>query len=486
MKTLELLLNGIELLKFTGPVQRPVAGIAFDSRAVKQDFTFVAVKGTQQDGHNYIERAIASGARVIVYEDQPAELQEEVTYIQVKDSSYTLGILASNWFGNPSNRLKLVGITGTNGKTTTVTLLHKLFRKLGYHCGVLSTIKNRIDEEEIPSTHTTPDAIQLNELLSHMVERGCSHCFMEVSSHSVVQNRVSGLHFSGGIFSNLTHDHLDFHKTFDAYLKAKKRFFDDLPASAFALTNIDDRNGRVMLQNTKASKNTYSFKSLADFKGKVIETPLDGLNLEIDGKDTWFRLVGEFNAYNLMAVYASAVLLGEDREEVLTTLSSLESVEGRFDYLRASNGTIGIVDYAHTPDALMNVLETIHDLRTGAETLITVVGCGGDRDRSKRPVMAEIAGRMSDKVILTSDNPRSEDPESIINEMMTGISPDQKKKVISITDRLQAIRTACMMAQAGDIILVAGKGHEKYQDIAGIKHPFDDKAILSEIFTQNQ
>jgi UDP-N-acetylmuramoyl-L-alanyl-D-glutamate--2,6-diaminopimelate ligase len=396
----------------------------------------------------------------------------------VADSSFALGAIASNWFNNPSEKLQLVGITGTNGKTTTVTLLFNLFRQLGYHTGLLSTILNRIDDEIIPSTHTTPDAIQLNALLDRMVQKGCSYCFMEVSSHAIVQNRVAGLHFAGGIFSNITHDHLDFHKTFDEYLKAKKRFFDELPTGSFALTNLDDRNGMVMLQNTRASKHTYSFQKVADFKGRIIEAPLDGLHLELDGNEIWCRLVGRFNGYNLMTVYAASVLLKQNPIEVLTILSNLQSVEGRFDYIKSPQGIIGIVDYAHTPDALQNVLETINQLRTGNEMLITVVGCGGDRDKTKRPVMARIAARMSDRVILTSDNPRSEVPEQIIAEMLSGVEKEFARNVQNITDRHDAIRIACAMARDNDVILVAGKGHEKYQDINGVKHHFDDKEIL--------
>ena len=480
MQELNKIIPGVTILQFTGPKSCAVSGITFDSRAVKPGYLFVAVKGISHDGHRFIDQTIHAGACAVVCEIMPDEISGHVTYIRVPDSSQALGILASNWFGNPSGKLKLVGITGTNGKTTTVTLLQKLFRNLGYHAGVLSTIMNRIDEEEIPSTHTTPDAIELNELLGRMVEHGCTHCFMEVSSHSVVQNRISGLHFSGAIFSNLTHDHLDFHKTFDEYLKAKKRFFDELPADAFALTNIDDRNGRVMIQNTRAARKTYSLKSMADFKGRIIETPLDGIRMNIDGHDTWCRLVGRFNGYNLMAVYAAAVLLGESPLEVITVLSNLESVEGRFDYVKSASGTIAVVDYAHTPDALQNVLDTIAELRSGKETLISIVGCGGDRDRAKRPIMARIACNMSEKVILTSDNPRSENPDAIIAEMMAGVSPDQSGKVITIADRREAIHTACLMARPGDVILVAGKGHEKYQEISGVKHPFDDKKVLAE------
>jgi UDP-N-acetylmuramoyl-L-alanyl-D-glutamate--2,6-diaminopimelate ligase len=481
MKELIELISGVKVLRLSGPTSCQVAGITFDSRTVVPGSLFIAVKGTIHDGHTYIAQTIQSGALAIVCQELPVELDKDVTYIKVTDSSHALGIIASNWFDNPSAKLKLVGITGTNGKTTSVTLLQKLFMGLGYHTGVLSTIKNRIDDQDIPSTHTTPDAIQLNELLFKMVEHGCTHCFMEVSSHSVVQNRISGLHFSGGIFSNLTHDHLDFHKTFDEYLKAKKRFFDELTGDAFALTNVDDKNGKVMIQNTRARRVTYSLSSLADFKGRIIETPLDGLHLDIDGNDIWCRLVGRFNAYNLLAVYATAVSLGESPHEVLTLLSDLGSVEGRFDYIKSTDGIIAVVDYAHTPDALQNVLDTITELRTGNETLITVVGCGGDRDRTKRPIMARIACNMSNKVILTSDNPRSENPDAIIAEMMEGVKLEFSKKILAITDRKEAIRTACMMARPGDVILVAGKGHEKYQEIAGIKHPFDDKKVLSEL-----
>ncbi len=481
MKELNELLANVKVLQIAGPGNTRVCGMTFDSRAVKPGSLFVAVKGTLQDGHLFIGSAVQSGACAVVCQEMPVDQAEGVSYIRVADSSLALGQIASNWFGNPYAKLKLVGITGTNGKTTTVTLLHRLFRELGYHTGVLSTIRNLIDEEVIPSTHTTPDAIQLNELLSEMVSRGCTHCFMEVSSHSIVQNRIAGLKFAGGIFSNITHDHLDFHKTFEEYLKAKKRFFDDLPVTAFALTNADDRNGLVMIQNSSASRKTYALQTMADFRGKIIETPLDGIHMEIEGMDAWFRLVGRFNAYNLIAVYSTAILLGEPSLEVLTLLSNLESVEGRFDYIKSSGGTIAVVDYAHTPDALQNVLETINELRKGSEALITVVGCGGDRDRGKRPVMARIACRMSDKVIFTSDNPRSEEPLSILREMLAGVEPENSRKVLTITDRREAIRTACMLAQPGDIILLAGKGHEKYQEIAGVKHPFDDKKILSEI-----
>jgi UDP-N-acetylmuramoyl-L-alanyl-D-glutamate--2,6-diaminopimelate ligase len=478
MKSLTDLLQNVNVKQKIGSTDIPVSGITYDSREVVSGSMFFAVSGTRVDGHSFIPQVIEAGATVIVCEVIPKTTDAEVTFIQVENSSYSSGIIASNWFGNPSKKLKLVGITGTNGKTTTVTLLFNLFRELGYHTGLLSTILNRIDDEIIPSTHTTPDAIHLNALLSQMAEKGCSFCFIEVSSHAVVQNRIAGLTFAGGIFSNLTHDHLDFHKTFEEYLKAKKRFFDELPATAFALTNVDDRNGLVMLQNTKASRHTYSLQRMADFKGRIIEAPLDGLHLDFDGNEIWCRLVGRFNGYNLLAVYAASVMLEQDPLEVLTLLSNLESVEGRFDYIKSPQGIIGIVDYAHTPDALQNVLETINQLRKGNEMLITVVGCGGDRDKTKRPLMARIAARLSDRVILTSDNPRSEVPEQIISEMLAGVEKEYARNVQNITDRHDAIRIACAMTRDNDVILIAGKGHEKYQDIKGIKHPFDDKEIL--------
>ncbi len=478
MKALAEILQNVKIKQITGAADISVSGITYDSREAGAGSMFFAVKGTRVDGHSYIEQVIEKGTIAIVCESIPEAIHENVTYILVKDSSYASGVIASNWFGNPSSKLKLVGITGTNGKTTSVTLLFNIFRKLGFHVGLLSTILNRIDDEIIPSTHTTPDAIHLNQLLEQMVSKGCSYCFMEVSSHAIVQNRVAGLTFAGGIFSNITHDHLDFHKTFEEYLKAKKRFFDELPETAFALTNVDDRNGLVMLQSTKAAKHTYSLQKMAEFKGRIIESPLDGLHLDLDGNETWCRLVGKFNGYNLLAVYAASVLLEQDKLEVLTILSNLESVEGRFDYIKSPQGTIGIVDYAHTPDALQNVLETINQLRTGNEMLITVVGCGGDRDKTKRPVMARIAARMSDRVILTSDNPRSEVPEEIITEMLVGVEKENSRNVQNITDRHDAIRIACAMSRDKDVILVAGKGHEKYQEIKGVKYPFDDKEIL--------
>lgn len=478
MKSLSQLLSNVETGQITGATDILISSITYDSREVTEGTMFFAVAGTRVDGHSFINEVIEKGAVAILCETIPANTVAGVTYVLVSNSSYYSGIVASNWYDNPSSKLSLVGITGTNGKTTTVTLLFNLFVKLGYHTGLLSTILNRIDDEIIPSTHTTPDAIKLNQLLAKMIEKGCSYCFMEVSSHAVVQNRIAGLHFAGAIFSNITHDHLDFHQTFDEYLKAKKRFFDELPSNAFALTNIDDRNGNIILQNTKAKKYTYSLQKLADFKGRIIDSPLDGLHLDLQGNEIWSRLVGKFNAYNLLSVFATTVLLGQDRIETLTILSNLQSVEGRFDYIKSPQNIIGIVDYAHTPDALQNVLETIKQLRTGNEVLITVVGCGGDRDKTKRPLMARIATRMSDKVIITSDNPRTEDPRKIIADMMEGVEKEFVRHVQDITDRHDAIRVACAMARENDIILIAGKGHEKYQEINGVKTPFDDKEIL--------
>jgi UDP-N-acetylmuramoyl-L-alanyl-D-glutamate--2,6-diaminopimelate ligase len=463
-----------------GSTNVAITAISFDSRKIEKDSLFVATKGTQSDGHKYIEETISKGAIAVLCEELPKKINEKITYIKVSDTTAALGIVASNFYDNPSESLLLVGVTGTNGKTTIVTLLFNLFKKLGYKAGLISTVKNQINNELFPSTHTTPDSIQLNELLHQMVEKGCTHCFMEVSSHAVVQNRIAGIHFSGGVFTNITHDHLDYHKTFDEYIKAKKGFFDMLGSDAFALTNKDDANAEVMLQNTKAVKKTYSLRSMADFRCKVVENQFSGLHLNIDNNEVWSKLIGNFNAYNLLAVYATAVLLKEDKTNVLTTLSSLSSVEGRFQYIRTDNGIIGIVDYAHTPDALTNVLKTINDIRTGNEQVITVVGCGGDRDAAKRPMMAKIACDLSNRVILTSDNPRSEDPDLIIKQMQKGVDAVNRKKTLSISDRSEAIKTACSIANPGDIILVAGKGHEKYQEIKGVKHSFDDMLVLQE------
>ncbi len=480
MKLLKDILYKAGLIEVVGSTNIAINTISFDSRKIEKDSLFVAVKGTLSDGHKYIDDTIAKGAIAILCEELPTQQNEKVTYIKVKDTTIALGIIASNYFDNPSEHIKLIGITGTNGKTTTVTLLFNLFVKLGHKVGLLSTVKNQINDEIIPSTHTTPDAIQLNKLLRKMIDKGCTHCFMEVSSHAVVQNRIAGIHFAGGVFTNITHDHLDYHKTFAEYIKAKKCFFDSLGSNSFALTNKDDANGEVMLQNTRASKYTYSLRSMADFKCRVVENQFSGLLLNIDNQEMWSKLIGSFNAYNLLAVYATAVLLKEDKLNVLTTLSSLNSVEGRFQHVRSDNGIIGIVDYAHTPDALMNVLKTIADIRTGNEQVITIVGCGGDRDSAKRPIMAKIACDLSNRVIITSDNPRSEDPDAIIKEMQHGVDVVNNKKTISITDRSEAIKIACSFANAGDIILVAGKGHEKYQEIKGVKHSFDDMQVLQE------
>ena len=479
MKLFKDILYRSNLLDVAGTTNVAITSVTADSRAVEKDGLFVAVRGTQADGHRFIQKAIDSGAIAIVCEEFPDTLNDKISYVKVKDSSLALGVIASNFYDNPSEKIKLVGVTGTNGKTTTVTLLFHLFRALGYNVGLLSTVKNQINNAVIPATHTTPDAIALNKLLSEMVEKGCTYCFMEVSSHALAQNRVAGVHFTGAVFTNITHDHLDYHKTFDEYIRAKKKFFDMLSAESFALVNKDDPNGLVMLQNTKAVKKTFSLRSVADFKCKIIENQFTGLLLNIDGTEVWSKLIGNFNAYNILGVYAAAILLREDKMNVLTTLSMLNPVEGRFQYLRTASGIVGIVDYAHTPDALLNVLRTVNDIRTGNEKVITLVGCGGDRDSKKRPVMAKIACENSDQVILTSDNPRSEDPQAIIGEMEKGVELQHKRKVLSITDRREAIRTACTLAKSGDIILVAGKGHETYQEVKGVKHPFDDMEILA-------
>jgi UDP-N-acetylmuramoyl-L-alanyl-D-glutamate--2,6-diaminopimelate ligase len=480
MKLLSQILYKARLEEVIGSTHVAISSVAFDSRKIKKDSLFIATRGTAVDGHDYIQKAVEAGAIAVVCEVLPETRNEHVTYVKVNDSTYALGIVACNYYDNPSEKLKLVGVTGTNGKTTTGSLLFSLFKSLGYSVGLLSTVQNKINSNIIPSTHTTPDALALNELLADMAEQGCEYVFMEVSSHSVVQNRIAGIHFTGAVFTNITHDHLDYHKTFSEYIKAKKGFFDMLPSTAFALVNRDDKNGVVMLQNTKAGKYTYGLKSVADFKCRIIENHLNGLLLNIDNHEVWVKLIGTFNAYNVLAVYATAVLLKQDNTNILTALSNLNSVEGRFQYVRSPKGVIGIVDYAHTPDALKNVLETIQDIRSGNEQIITLVGCGGDRDSAKRPVMAAIACEYSTRVILTSDNPRSEDPEEILNQMQKGVSPADAKKVLRITDRREAIRTACSFGNKGDIILIAGKGHEKYQEIKGVKHDFDDLEILKE------
>ena len=484
MKSLEDILTDLSISEAIGDLDVSINEIQFDSRKVKPEDCFVAVKGVQTDGHRYIDQAVAAGAKVIICETLPTEIASSVTFIRVTDSAETLGKIAANFYDHPSLGLRLVGITGTNGKTTTATLLHELFTKMGYKVGLLSTVENKIGEKVLPSEFTTPDAISLNALLAEMNAAGCEYVFMEVSSHAIEQRRIAGVSFVGGVFSNITHDHLDYHKTFKTYLNVKKRFFDDLPKEAFALTNIDDRRGMIMVQNTKARVSKYSLHTLTDFKAKVLDNSLTGLHLELDGEAFFSRLIGEFNAYNLLTVYATARLLGAEKLEAMTRLSELKSAEGRFDYIfDKERNVIAIVDYAHTPDALEKVLSTIEKLKRGKEQVITVIGCGGDRDKSKRPLMAGKACEYSSQVILTSDNPRSENPETIIREMEAGIPAYANHKVLSISNRLQAIKTACKIAQSGDIILVAGKGHEKYQEINGVKNPFDDKKILLETLT---
>lgn len=479
---LQEILYGVSIVNLVGSTHKEINRLVFDSRKVSKGDVFFAVKGTLLDGHDFIPGTVEAGASVIICEKVPEKTDADVAYIQVTNTSVALGIMAANYYDNPSRNLQLIGITGTNGKTTIATLLFKLFCELGYQTGLISTVQNQINERIIPSTHTTPDPLALNKLLHEMVTAGCNYCFMEVSSHAIVQNRIEGLNFAGGVFSNITHDHLDFHLTFDNYIKAKKCFFDQLPKTAFALSNSDDKNGLVMLQNTKATKKTYALKQLADFKAKIIENSFSGLHLDINDADVFFKLVGSFNAYNLLATYGTAMLLNQDQLNVLTVLSNITGAEGRFEYIISPNNIIGIVDYAHTPDAVQNVLSTVQDIRKGTERVITVIGCGGDRDKSKRPVMAQVACDWSDKVILTSDNPRTEDPALIIQEMEKGVSPSNKRKTLSISDRKEAIKTACHLAKPGDIILLAGKGHEKYQEVNGVRYHFDDKEILLEQF----
>ncbi len=483
---LENILKVVNVLNLKGKADLEIEGIHMDSRMVKKGFMFVAVKGTQADGHNYISKAIENGATAVVCEQLPEKLDEHVTYIQLHDTEEAVGKLATTFYGNPTSKLDLIGVTGTNGKTTIATLLYNMFRAFGYKVGLISTVCNYIDGEAIPTEHTTPDPITLNQLLGRMADEGCKYAFMEVSSHSVVQKRISGLTFAGGIFTNITRDHLDYHKTFENYLKAKKAFFDGLPKQAFALTNADDKNGLVMTQNTKARVSTYSLHSLCDFKGKVLEDSFDGMLLDINNREVNVQFIGRFNASNLLAVYGAACLLGKKPEEVLLKLSMLRPVCGRFDAKRSPKGYTAIVDYAHTPDALVNVLETIHEVLRGRGHVITVVGAGGNRDKGKRPLMAQESVKRSDKVIITSDNPRFEEPQDIINDMLSGLSKEDMKKVISIVDRKEAIRTACMLAQPQDVILIAGKGHETYQDVKGVKSHFDDKEVLDEIFKGEQ
>lgn len=477
------ILYKVSIRAITGSTDVEVNDIQIDSRKIKPGAAFIAVKGAAADGHQFIDKAIENGAAVIVHQESTENKKEGVVYVQVENSAAAAAYMANNFFGRPSEKVKLVGITGTNGKTTIATLLYKLFTRLGYKCGLLSTVENHIGEKVVPATHTTPDAISLNELLSQMVSAGCSHVFMETSSHAIHQHRVTGLQYAGGIFSNITHDHLDYHQTFDEYIRVKKAFFDSLSSSAFAISNADDKRGTVMLQNTNAKKYYYSLKTVAEFKGKILDNSLSGLMMTVNDIEVHFRLIGEFNAYNLLAVYGAAVCLGEDKQEVLTALSVLTGAEGRFDYVVSTKEkVIAIVDYAHTPDALLNVLATIKKLKKGFEQVITVVGCGGDRDRTKRPVMAEAACEYSDKAIFTSDNPRSEDPVQIIKDMEEGLSAAARRKYISIVDRKEAIKTAISLAKPEDIILIAGKGHEKYQEIKGVRNQFDDKEVVKEFF----
>ncbi len=480
---LQDILYKVSIRTVKGNTAIDVKDLQIDSRKVAAGSCFIAVKGYATDGHNYIDTAVNNGAVAIVCEVMPAELKEGVIYVQVENSAAAAGFISHNFYSEPSLKMKLVGVTGTNGKTTIATVLWKLFTSLGYKCGLLSTVQNQIGETVISATHTTPDAVNINKLLIQMLDEGCTHVFMECSSHAIHQYRIAGLHFAGALFSNITHDHLDYHKTFDEYIRVKKSWFDGLTSDAFAISNMDDKRGMVMLQNTAAKKYYYSLKTLAEFKGKILENSFAGLHMMINDQEVYFRLIGEFNAYNILAVYGAAVCLGEDKLAVLQQLSNLAGAEGRFEYVVSSQERlVGIIDYAHTPDALLNVLATIKKLRQGHEHIITVVGCGGDRDKTKRPIMAEVACEYSDRVIFTSDNPRSEDAQQIIKEMEAGVSVVSRKKYISIADRKEAIKTAVSLAEKEDIILVAGKGHEKYQDIKGVKYDFDDKQVLEEMF----
>lgn len=481
MRLSQLIIN-INHLGITGETNKDVKGVNIDSRKVGQDHLFIAVRGTQADGHNFISKAIEAGASVIVCEELPADINPEVTYIKVENSESVVGHIATAFYGNPTLRMQLVGVTGTNGKTTIATVLYNMFRKMGYKAGLISTVVNYIDGLAVPTEHTTPDPITLNELLGRMADAGCEYAFMEVSSHSVVQNRIGGLKFAGGIFTNITRDHLDYHKTFENYLKAKKQFFDNLPEDAFAITNADDKNGMIMVQNTKARIKTYSVRSMADFRAKIIECHFEGMYLDIDGREVGVQFIGKFNVSNLLAVYGTACMLSKDPHEVLVAMSAMSPVSGRFEALRSPEGYTAIVDYAHTPDALENVLNAIHDVLDDKGEVITVCGAGGNRDKGKRPLMAQEAAKQSDKVIITSDNPRFEEPQDIINDMLAGLDAAQMKKVIAIADRREAIKTACMLAKKNDVILIAGKGHEDYQEIKGVKHHFDDKEEVQKAF----
>lgn len=477
------LLKTIQPIKVIGNTEVEITGVDIDSRQVKEGHLFMAMRGTQTDGHAYIPAAIANNAKAILCEDLPQEWPEGITFIQVKDSEDATGKVATLFYGDPTSKLELVGVTGTNGKTTIATLLYNVFRYFGYKVGLISTVCNYIDDQAIPTEHTTPDPITLNALLGQMADAGCKYAFMEVSSHSIAQKRISGLRFAGGIFTNLTRDHLDYHKTVENYLKAKKKFFDDMPKNAFSLTNLDDKNGLVMTQNTRSQVKTYSLRSISDFKGRVIESHFGGMLLDFNNHEVAVNFIGKFNASNLLAVFGAAVLLGKKEEDVLIALSTLHPVAGRFDAVHSPKGYTAIVDYAHTPDALINVLNAIHEVLEGKGKVITVVGAGGNRDKGKRPIMAKEAALRSDKVVITSDNPRFEEPQDIINDMIAGLNADDQQKTISIADRKEAIKTACMIAEKGDVILVAGKGHEDYQEIKGVKHHFDDKEVLKEIFS---
>ncbi|MDL2144967.1 UDP-N-acetylmuramoyl-L-alanyl-D-glutamate--2,6-diaminopimelate ligase [Flavobacterium tructae] len=484
MKILKDILYKVAIESVTGSTEIDIHKIDFDSRKIEANDVFVAIRGSLSDGHDYIEKAIKLGAIVIICGTLPENIEKGITYIKVKDTNAALAFMAANYFGNPSEKLKLVGVTGTNGKTTIASLLFQLFQKAGFKVGLLSTVKIMVDETEFPATHTTPDSITINHYLNEMIEAGVTHCFMEVSSHGIHQKRTEALHFVGGIFTNLSHDHLDYHPTFAEYRDVKKSFFDSLPKTAFVLSNIDDKNGSVMLQNTVARKFTYALKTYADFKAQILESQLSGLLLKVNDNEVWVKLIGTFNAYNVLAIYGTAVELGMDSLEALRLLSDLESVSGRFQYIVSEGNITAIVDYAHTPDALDNVLKTINDIRTKNEQLLTVVGCGGNRDKTKRPIMAKIATDLSDKAILTSDNPRNEDPEVILDEMEKGVEAHNYKKILRISDRKQAIKTACQLAQPNDIILIAGKGHETYQEINGVRHHFDDMETVKEILEQ--
>lgn len=476
------LIKRIQVAQIIGPQDIDITGVNIDSRQVTNDHIFMAMKGTQTDGHAYISTAIKNGATAVLCEELPNEKENNVTYIQVSDSEDAVGKIATTFYDDPTSKLELVGVTGTNGKTTIATLLYDVFRKFGYKTGLISTVCNYIDGEAIPTEHTTPDPVTLNSLLGRMADEGCKFVFMEVSSHAIDQKRISGLKFAGGIFTNLTRDHIDYHKTMENYLKAKKKFFDDMPKNAFSLTNLDDKNGLVMTQNTRSKVYTYSLRSLSEFKGRILESHFDGMLLDFNNKELFVQFIGKFNASNLLAVFGAAVLLGKKEEDVLLALSTLRPVAGRFDSMRSPREYTAIVDYAHTPDALVNVLNAIHEVLEGKGKIITVVGAGGNRDKGKRPIMAKESARLSDRVIITSDNPRFEEPQDIINDMLAGLDIEDRKKTISITDRKEAIRTACMLAEPGDVVLVAGKGHENYQDIKGVKHHFDDKEVIADVF----